>query len=294
MRRWLLLVVVLRRCRLAAAGGRPPPANGSSSSASTAWTTTSRGSLIDKGRLPNFARLAASGGFAPLGTSIPPQSPVAWSTFITGLDPGGHGIFDFIHRDPKTMVPYLSTSRTEGSSRDDHGRRVADSALWRQRRTPATGPAVLGSAGGARHRDDDHPHAGELSALRHCHTRVEWHGHAGPSRDLRHVFVLHIRAVCVRRPDVVRAGRCIPSRSKATSCAPRLHGPDNPFRKVPEKVSADFTLYIDAERPVAKLVVGDEERVLAVGEWSDWVPVDFDLRVPLQSVRGMCRFYLKR
>ena len=68
-----------------------------------------------------------------------------------------------------------------------------------------------------------------------------------------------------------------------------LHGPDNPFRKVPEKVSADFTLFIDAERPVAKLVVGDEERVLAVGEWSDWLPVDFDLRVPLQSVRGMAR-----
>ncbi|MGH9175098.1 MAG: alkaline phosphatase family protein, partial [Vicinamibacterales bacterium] len=74
-------------------------------------------SLIDKGRLPNFARLASSGGLAPLGTSIPPQSPVAWSTFITGLDPGGHGIFDFIHRDPKTMVPYLSTSSTEGASR---------------------------------------------------------------------------------------------------------------------------------------------------------------------------------
>jgi predicted AlkP superfamily pyrophosphatase or phosphodiesterase len=48
-------------------------------------------SLIDNGRLPNFAKLAASGGFSPLGTSIPPQSPVAWSTFITGLDPGGHG-----------------------------------------------------------------------------------------------------------------------------------------------------------------------------------------------------------
>ena len=32
-----------------------------------------------------------------------------------------------------------------------------------------------------------------------------------------------------------------------------LHGPDNPFRKVPEKVSADFTLYIDAERPGASL-----------------------------------------
>ncbi len=58
-------------------------------------------------------RLAASGGFSPLGTTIPPQSPVAWSTFITGLDPGEHGIFDFVHRDPKTMEPYLSTTSTE-------------------------------------------------------------------------------------------------------------------------------------------------------------------------------------
>ncbi len=126
-------------------------------------------SLIEKGRLPNFARLASSGGFAPLGTSIPPQSPVAWSTFITGLDPGGHGIFDFIHRDPKTMVPYLSTSRTEGSSR---AITVGD---WQ---FPLSGGSVellrqgqpfweVLEARGSR--DDDHPHARKLSSVRHRH-----------------------------------------------------------------------------------------------------------------------------
>jgi predicted AlkP superfamily phosphohydrolase/phosphomutase len=73
--------------------------------------------LMDRGRLPNFKRLAQTGSFSPLGTSIPPQSPVAWSSFITGLDPGAHGIFDFIHRDPATLVPYLSTSRTEAAGR---------------------------------------------------------------------------------------------------------------------------------------------------------------------------------
>ena len=61
--------------------------------------------LMAEGRMPNFSRLAQAGSFSPLGTTIPPQSPVAWSSFITGLDPGGHGIFDFVHRDPKTMVP---------------------------------------------------------------------------------------------------------------------------------------------------------------------------------------------
>jgi len=49
--------------------------------------------------LPNLARLRQRGSYSHLETTDPPQSPVAWSTFITGLDPGEHGIFDFVHRD---------------------------------------------------------------------------------------------------------------------------------------------------------------------------------------------------
>ena len=48
-------------------------------------------------RLPNLMRLAQSGGFKDLETVMPPQSPVAWSTVITGMTPAGHGIFDFVH-----------------------------------------------------------------------------------------------------------------------------------------------------------------------------------------------------
>ena len=66
------------------------------------------------GKMPNFARLAQQGSFKRLTTSIPPQSPVAWSNLITGMNAGGHGIFDFIHRDPKTFQPYFSTSKVEG------------------------------------------------------------------------------------------------------------------------------------------------------------------------------------
>jgi len=56
---------------------------------------------IDAGRLPHFASLANSGSFQPLATTEPPQSPVAWSSFATGLNPGDHGIFDFLNRDPE-------------------------------------------------------------------------------------------------------------------------------------------------------------------------------------------------
>src|SRR5690242_21417831 len=58
--------------------------------------------------MPNFASLARQGSFRRLTTSTPSQSPVAWSNLITGMDPGGHGIFDFIHRNPANRMPFSS------------------------------------------------------------------------------------------------------------------------------------------------------------------------------------------
>jgi hypothetical protein len=73
--------------------------------------------FVDQGRLPNFKALMAEGDFRPLQTTMPPQSPVAWSTFMTGMDPGGHGIFDFIHVDQSRMAPYSSMAQTEPGRR---------------------------------------------------------------------------------------------------------------------------------------------------------------------------------
>lgn len=64
--------------------------------------------LMDAGRAPNFRKLAEMGSFRPLGTTMPALSPVAWSSFITGMTPGGHAIADFIARDPETYMPVFS------------------------------------------------------------------------------------------------------------------------------------------------------------------------------------------
>jgi len=68
---------------------------------------------IDRGELPNFARLVEEGALHALGTSWPPQSPVAWSNFITGTNPGKHGLYDFIHADPRSYGVVSSMSHTE-------------------------------------------------------------------------------------------------------------------------------------------------------------------------------------
>ena len=66
--------------------------------------------LMAAGRMPHFATLAREGTFRRLGTANPPQSPVAWSNFVTGRDPGGHGVYDFVHRDPATYLPISSAT----------------------------------------------------------------------------------------------------------------------------------------------------------------------------------------
>lgn len=73
--------------------------------------------LMDAGRLPHFARLRETGAFARLATTCPPLSPVAWSSFATGVNPGKHNIFDFLNRDLRTLLPELSSSRLETTAR---------------------------------------------------------------------------------------------------------------------------------------------------------------------------------
>jgi predicted AlkP superfamily phosphohydrolase/phosphomutase len=60
---------------------------------------------MDEGYLPNLARLRETGTYSRLGTTTPPQTPVSWSSFATGINPGRTGIFDFLRRDLKTYQP---------------------------------------------------------------------------------------------------------------------------------------------------------------------------------------------
>jgi predicted AlkP superfamily phosphohydrolase/phosphomutase len=69
--------------------------------------------MLDRGELPNLAHIRQSGSYSRLKTTYPAQTPVAWSSFATGTNPGGHGIFDFISRDPATYLPDAALSRFE-------------------------------------------------------------------------------------------------------------------------------------------------------------------------------------
>jgi len=66
--------------------------------------------MLAAGELPNLEKLKRRGGYSPLTPTVPAQTPVSWATFSTGLDPGGHEIFDFLKRDPANLIPTFAVA----------------------------------------------------------------------------------------------------------------------------------------------------------------------------------------
>jgi predicted AlkP superfamily phosphohydrolase/phosphomutase len=248
--------------------------------------------LMARGRMPNFQRLAQRGSFSPLGTSIPPQSPVAWSSFITGLDPGAHGIFDFIHRDPQTLVPYLSTSKTEAGGR---------TFKLGKYQIPLSGGSVELLRRGQPFWEALEEHGVETTIIR---MPANFPPSGTATRELSGMGTPDILGTYGTFSFYTSEPYAFGGRTLAGGVVHEvdviegvmraaIEGPDNPFLVKPEKVRAEFVAYVDAQRKYVKLVVGDEERLLRVGEWSDWVPVDFEL-IPSLGLRAEVRFYLKQ
>lgn len=63
--------------------------------------------LIARGLTPNLARLGAAGTMAPMRSSIPTISSVSWTGFMTGKNPGKHGVYGFTDLKPGTMSMFF-------------------------------------------------------------------------------------------------------------------------------------------------------------------------------------------
>src|SRR6516164_6643443 len=73
--------------------------------------------FMEEGKLPNLSRLRAEGSYRRLRTTFPALSPVAWSTFATGVNPAKHNIFDFLNRDLKSYIPELAAAQVHKPAR---------------------------------------------------------------------------------------------------------------------------------------------------------------------------------
>jgi predicted AlkP superfamily phosphohydrolase/phosphomutase len=69
--------------------------------------------LVEEGNLPNLGKYLEQGGYARFEVANPPQSEVSWTSIATGLNPGKHGLFDFVHRNPANYTLHVSLLPTE-------------------------------------------------------------------------------------------------------------------------------------------------------------------------------------
>lgn len=240
--------------------------------------------LLDEGKLPHLARLRDQGTFVPLASTLPPISPVAWSTFQTGVNPGKHNIFDFLVPDEHTYEPKLSSVEIRPPARGRFGRfrSLARKPEIRGLRKSTSFWKVLSDYG-----------------VFNCVLRVPI---SYPPERLRG---LQLSAMCV--PDlrgtqgvfslfttctaeaeektggdvqrVTREGRTIRS---------RLVGP--PGRQGRGPLTAPFTVTLQ-DSGEARLAIGRERHVLRVGRYTGWVRVRFREGLG-PSVWGICRFLL--
>jgi len=265
--------------------------------------------MIDDGLMPNMKKLIAEGDFKTLGTSIPPQSPVAWSNFITGKNPGGHNIFDFIHRNPETYMPYLSTSDAVGS----------DKSLgpWGDWQIPLGGAEVLNLREGKAFWEylDEFEVPSTVFKMPANYPPV-------PTETVRSISDMgtpdmqgtpgmfsYFTTHPMEDADDVSGGNVYDIYFDRGMAKSTIYGPGNPFRKSGKDAECPIVIYRDKENGVAKIVIGDEDEeiLLKAGEWSDWVPVEFymlddhgfggfirPVAAPAGlAIGGIVKFYLK-
>jgi predicted AlkP superfamily phosphohydrolase/phosphomutase len=236
--------------------------------------------MLERGELPNLARLRASGGYSRCRTTFPAQTPVAWSTFATGVNPGGHGIFDFIRRDPKTYLPDLALNRYEQKSAF-----LPPKAVNLRRGTPVW--SLLSDAG-------------IPSVVLRCPCTYPPDDFKG--RMLSGMGVPDLRGGLGTATFYSSADGVAPGESEhVVRIAPdgrgtvktQLVGPRNP--KTRGDAAVDLTLEIDRAAKRVTVRSDGQPKALEVreGEWSDWLHVKFKLGM-LQSVTGMVRFHVVR
>jgi predicted AlkP superfamily phosphohydrolase/phosphomutase len=243
----------------------------------------------EQGLMPNFDRFIAKGDLKNLGTSIPPQSPVAWSNFTTGMNPGGHGIFDFIHRDPETMMPYLSAAQAMAPQRwwkVGGWKLPRDESIVVNLRQGTAFWERLSEAGVDVTIFKIPSNFPPVDCEAHCLS-----GMGTPDILGTYGIFTYFTDDMFTNTDL-SGGRVETVRIRKNHFESRLYGPVNAYRDGDPETSIPFSAVIDTANHAAVFTLDDKEFLLQEGDWSEWLTLEFDLVPMMKSVSGVCRFYL--
>lgn len=247
--------------------------------------------LMGQGQLPNMQRLGDKGVFTMMRSTIPPQSPVAWGSFISGADPGVFGIFDFVHRNPDNYTPMFSMTETlPGGLMVNIGKyrfplksgkivlKREGPAFWdylEERDIPATIFKVP---------TNYPPSASSQRTLAGMGTPDIMGGYG--------VYSLYTSDENESQKDISPNNAYYAYIDEKNIMEGQIEGPKNDLVKDGENVVVPFKVYVDNKHKTARIDIQGQEILIAEKEYSDWVEIEFSMISHLASITGMVRFYL--
>jgi len=272
---------------------------------------------MDEGKLPNLKHLAETGTFNVLASTQPSESPTAWSSFATGVNPGKHNIYDFLIRDFQTYLPDFNMIKKEPPK-----------FLWGM--IPTRPPRVVSTRGGTSfwvHAANDGVKATVLTVPVTFPPEDLAHGSmlgGLPLPDLRGTlgtFYYWATDLSSFEEGNTEFGGFLKRLLFDGGVAETLlKGPENPILKQEEAAlkekkkgaglkdaeqdrleqlatSKDMNLPLKVSwsegSGKADLEIQGQKLTVKAGEWSPWVPLSFKINF-LLTVRGMTQFYVAR
>jgi predicted AlkP superfamily phosphohydrolase/phosphomutase len=245
--------------------------------------------FLEEGILPNFAKLREQGSYVRLETSFPAESPVAWSSFQTGCNPGKHKVFDFLVPNRKSHLPELCSAKVTASGRTLNlgkykiplGKPTID--LGRKSRPFWN---ILGD------------HGITSNVIRVPITF--------PPEKLKHGTLLS--AMCV--PDLkgsqgtfsyysdepksegeFTGGQRIPVTVDGGAIKTYVSGPENSMVEGAEELRIPFEVQLGKNGGPATLIIDKKKHELPLREFTPWIELNFKPGLGVK-VRGIVRFYL--
>lgn len=250
--------------------------------------------MMAQGELPNLKSLSDAGSFKELGSTIPPQSPVAWTSFTTCKNPGGHNIFDFIRRDPtpeKGPFPYVGTGKVDPAELDKDGKVVKPAeaisyrkgdAFWKVADEQGSKSTILNVP--FAFPADDLDNGKMLCGLGVTDLRGTTSTFTSFSDSFTKEELAERVAGGARIPLSFDGG----GTTKVTITGPRdiRYSSRDPKGYTP----MDIGFTVDRQSGVGTVTVNGKKLDLIPGEWSEWCETVFPMSSDL-TVYGVARFY---
>jgi predicted AlkP superfamily phosphohydrolase/phosphomutase len=245
-------------------------------------------SWASQGKFPHMQSLIDMGSYAHLISTNPPNSPVAWSTFATGLNPGEHNIFDLIKRDPQYYLPNLATGQTEDPEFDSGGRLVkAPKGITYRDGRPFW---VLAGELGVRSTVLNLPYAFPPDTIE----KGRMLSSLG-TPDLRgtNSTFYYLATDLPRGEDnkSIAGGKLLKLRPSGSLLKASIEGPQDFAGNRRKRLKIPMSCSSDRGSQSVEISLGDEKHTVKQGTWSPWYSVQFEITDHF-SAKAICRFYV--